>query len=118
MRISQSTARRLALQCQGLDGQWGLPGGKEGVMKAIEKLGYVQIDTIAVVQRAHHHTLWCRRPDYAPQMLDHEIDHLLEDQSNLDPRDPRAQLLYLQRMSKSEEEVRDSVREEALLRLK
>jgi len=56
--------------------------------------------------------------EYAPQMLEHEIDHLLEDQSNLDPRDPRAQLLYLQRMSKSEEEVRDSVREEALLRLK
>jgi trigger factor len=51
-------------------------------------------------------------------MLEHEIDHLLEDQSNLDPRDPRAQLLYLQRMNKSEEEVRDSVRDEALLRLR
>jgi trigger factor len=56
--------------------------------------------------------------EYAPQMLDHEIDHLLEDQANLDPRDPRAQLLYLQRMNKSEDEVRESVREEALLRLK
>ena len=56
--------------------------------------------------------------EYAPQMLGHEIDHLLEDQANLDPRDPRAQLLYLQRMSKSEEEVRETVREEALLRLK
>lgn len=72
MRISQSTARRLALQCQGLDGQWKLPKGKEGVAQVIERLGYVQIDTIAVVQRAHHHTLWCRRPDYAPQML-HEL---------------------------------------------
>ena len=56
--------------------------------------------------------------EYAPQMLDHEIDHLLEDQANLDPRDPRAQLIYLQRMNKSEEEVRESVRDEALLRLK
>jgi trigger factor len=56
--------------------------------------------------------------DYAPQMLEHEIDHLLQDQANLDPRDPRAQLIYLQRMNKSEEEVRESVREEALLRLK
>ena len=56
--------------------------------------------------------------EYAPQMLEHEIDHLLEDQANLDPRDPRAQLLYLQRMNKSEEEVRESTREEALLRLK
>jgi trigger factor len=56
--------------------------------------------------------------EYAPQMLEHEIDHLLEDQANLDPRDPRAQLIYLQRMNKSEEEVRESVREEALQRLK
>jgi trigger factor len=56
--------------------------------------------------------------DYAPQMLEHEIEHLLQDQANLDPRDPRAQLIYLQRMNKSEEEVRESVREEALLRLK
>jgi len=56
--------------------------------------------------------------DYAPQMLEHEIDHLLQDQANLDPRDPRAQMIYLQRMNKSEEEVRESVREEALLRLK
>jgi len=46
--------------------------GKEGVAQVIERLGYVQIDTIVVVQRAHHHTLWCRRPDYAPHML-HEL---------------------------------------------
>lgn len=38
----------------------------------IEKLGYVQLDTIAVIQRAHHHTLWTRRSDYAPDML-HEL---------------------------------------------
>ena len=56
--------------------------------------------------------------EFAPQMVEHEIDHLLEDQANLDPRDPRAQLLYLQRMNKSEQEVRDSVRDEALLRLR
>ncbi|MFH1567087.1 MAG: crosslink repair DNA glycosylase YcaQ family protein [Gemmatimonadota bacterium] len=35
----------------------------------VERLGYVQIDTIAVVQRAHEHVLWSRRPDYEPQML-------------------------------------------------
>jgi uncharacterized protein YcaQ len=29
-----------------------------------ERLGYVQIDTISVVQRAHHHTLWSRNPNY------------------------------------------------------
>ena len=35
----------------------------------IEHLGYVQIDTIAVVERAHHHILWSRVPDYAPELL-------------------------------------------------
>ena len=69
MKLSRSAARRLAILCQGLDGRWDVPPGKEGAAQAIERLGYVQIDTIAVVQRAHHHTIWSRRPDYAPQML-------------------------------------------------
>lgn len=56
--------------------------------------------------------------EYAPVMVEHEIDHILEDQANMDPRDPRAQLLYLQRMQLSEEEVRDSVREEAIQRIR
>jgi trigger factor len=56
--------------------------------------------------------------EYAPVMVEHEIDHILEDQANLDPRDPRAQLLYLQRMQLSEAEVRDSVREEAIQRIR
>lgn len=38
-------------------------------MKAIEHLGYVQIDAISVIQRAHHHTLWSRIPGYKPQHL-------------------------------------------------
>jgi trigger factor len=56
--------------------------------------------------------------EYPSVMIEHEIDHILEDQANLDPRDPRAQLLYLQRLNKGEEEVRDSVREEATSRLR
>jgi uncharacterized protein YcaQ len=55
-----------------LDGGWELPAGKEGAARCVERLGYVQIDTIAVVQRAHHHTLWSRQPDYDPDML-HEL---------------------------------------------
>jgi trigger factor len=55
--------------------------------------------------------------EYAPQMVEHEIDHILNDQANLDPRDPTAQLIYLQRLGKSEEEVRDSVREQATQRM-
>ncbi|MFH1084149.1 MAG: crosslink repair DNA glycosylase YcaQ family protein, partial [Chloroflexota bacterium] len=65
-QLSLAAARRLALRCQGLDGAWALPTGKQGVNQAIARLGYVQIDTIAVVERAHHHTLWARCPDYDP----------------------------------------------------
>jgi uncharacterized protein YcaQ len=72
MRISRPQARRLAIACQGLDERWRLPKGKEGAAQAVERLGYVQLDTIAVVERAHHHTLWSRCPDYAPAML-HEL---------------------------------------------
>ena len=72
MKISAARARRLAIRCQGLDGSWRLPPGKAGAAQVIERLGYVQIDTIAVVRRAHHHTLWTRRPDYSPEML-HEL---------------------------------------------
>ncbi len=68
--ISPAEARRIVLQAQGLDGGWSLPAGKEGAAEAIERLGYVQIDTIAVIERAHHHVLWTRHPQYAPAMLD------------------------------------------------
>lgn len=70
--ISLEPARRLVLNSQFLDGQAQLPDGKEGVVQAVEKLGYVQIDTIAVIERAHHHTLWTRHTNYDPGML-HEL---------------------------------------------
>jgi uncharacterized protein YcaQ len=68
-QIPLKLAQRLALHAQLLDGRMELPEGKNGVAQLIEKLGYIQIDTIAVIQRAHHHTLWTRRPDYDSEML-------------------------------------------------
>lgn len=67
--IPLNLARRLAVHRQLLDGRGALPGSQEGVAQTIETLGYIQIDTISVIARAHHHTLWTRRPDYRPQML-------------------------------------------------
>jgi uncharacterized protein YcaQ len=69
IRLSKETARRLAIHCQLLEGDQDLPAGKEGVARVIEALGYMQIDTISVVARAHDHGLWVRRPDYDPAML-------------------------------------------------
>ena len=39
-------------------------------LSAIEHLGYIQIDTISAIQRAHHHTLWSRNPRYLTSHLD------------------------------------------------
>lgn len=73
VQLDPTLARRIALQAQGLltDAPYGL--GLAGAQRALEHLGYVQIDTIAVVERAHHHVLWSRVPDYRPEMLDQLI---------------------------------------------
>jgi uncharacterized protein len=68
--ISRTEARRFAIHCQLLDRAPMLGSGTESVYQAISHLGYVQIDTISVVERAHHHTLWSRCPDYKPHALD------------------------------------------------
>ncbi|NIE97046.1 winged helix-turn-helix domain-containing protein [Acinetobacter sp. Tr-809] len=59
-----SLLKRLALSQQGLEKNNSFGEGISGTQKAIEHLGYVQIDTISVVERAHHHVLWSRVPDY------------------------------------------------------
>jgi len=68
--IPLSTARSLALSAQGLDGCPSPPPGMEATAQVIERLGYVQIDTISVVERAHHHVLWTRQPSYQQATLD------------------------------------------------
>jgi uncharacterized protein YcaQ len=70
--ISIEEARGLALHRQLLGTEPGLPEGKEGAAQAVEQLGYVQIDSIAVIRRAHHHVLWNRCRDYSTEML-HEL---------------------------------------------
>src|SRR3954470_3711061 len=71
--VSLAEARRMAVRAAGLAEEPAPFGfGKPGVLKAIQHLGYVQVDTISVVQRAHHHVLWSRVPDYAAEML-HEL---------------------------------------------
>ena len=38
--------------------------GPAATAAAVEHLGYVQIDTINVIERSHHHILWTRIPGY------------------------------------------------------
>ena len=60
--------RRLALKAQGLLQAQPYGRGKAGALAAINHLGYVQIDTISVVERAHHHVLHSRVPKFKPTM--------------------------------------------------
>ncbi|MEY2874445.1 MAG: hypothetical protein RLZZ373_1816, partial [Pseudomonadota bacterium] len=61
--------RQLALNQQGLGTLPAFGEGAAGALRAIEHLGYVQIDTLAVIERAHHHVLWSRVPGYEPAHL-------------------------------------------------
>lgn len=50
--------------------QQGLLQPQTSVAETISRLSYVQIDSINVVERAHHHVLHSRMPGYQPKMLD------------------------------------------------
>ncbi|MBA3069606.1 MAG: winged helix-turn-helix domain-containing protein [Hyphomonas sp.] len=67
LRISNREARRLWLDAQGLS---GAPTGPVDLPGMIRKLGFVQLDTIRVVARAHDHILWSRNQNYREPMLE------------------------------------------------
>ena len=58
-------ARRIWLQAQRLDAPAPFGAGSVAVGAAVAHLGYVQIDTINVIERCHHHILYSRIPGYA-----------------------------------------------------
>ncbi|GGD78690.1 winged helix-turn-helix domain-containing protein [Lacimicrobium alkaliphilum] len=62
--------RRLALSAQGLLQARPYGRGLPGARNAINHIGYVQIDTISVVERAHHHVFHSRVPGFRPAMVD------------------------------------------------
>lgn len=62
--LSRSAARRHWLAAQRLTAEAPFGAGPAAVQAAVEHLGYVQIDTINVIERAHHHILWSRIPAY------------------------------------------------------
>lgn len=66
LKIDNRTARWLWLASQGLS---DTPTGPIDLYGIILKLGMVQLDTIQVVARAHHHILWSRNQNYRETML-------------------------------------------------
>ncbi len=54
---------------QALHKPQALGQGLAATQAVIEHLGYIQIDSISVVERAHHHSLWSRTCDYQASSL-------------------------------------------------
>jgi uncharacterized protein YcaQ len=62
--LAKTAARRIWLHAQRLDAPAPFGDGPAATRAAVEHLGYVQIDTINVIERCHHHILWSRIPTY------------------------------------------------------
>jgi uncharacterized protein len=62
--LTKAHARALWLRAQHLDCPAPFGTGPAATAAAVAKLGYVQIDTINVIERCHHHILWTRIPAY------------------------------------------------------
>jgi hypothetical protein len=63
--LTKAEARRIWLRAQRLDTAVPFGDGPQAVAAAVAHLGYVQIDTINVIERCHHHILYSRIPGYA-----------------------------------------------------
>ena len=70
LKLTKSQARKIILHAAGLSksGQFGK--GVEAAYKVIDQLGFIQVDTNYVVERAHHHAIASRVPGYKTDWLE------------------------------------------------
>ncbi|MEN5307101.1 crosslink repair DNA glycosylase YcaQ family protein [Chryseobacterium cucumeris] len=73
-KLTPEHLKRLTLDSQGLTQNTTFGTGKTAVLNALEHLGYIQIDTLSIVERAHHHTLWTRIPDFKADNLEELVE--------------------------------------------
>lgn len=64
LKLPTAQARAIWMRAQRLDEVEPFGAGPAAAQAAIEQLGYVQIDTINVIERCHHHILYSRIPGY------------------------------------------------------
>ncbi len=79
--VSNADARRLFLHRHALDGRSAHPLTHAEVLALVRRLGFVQLDSINVVERAHHMILFSRASGYARErlaILHHEHRALFE----------------------------------------
>ncbi len=70
-QISKDFAKSIWIHAQKLDRFEPFGAGPSAARAAVEHLGYVQIDTINVIERCHHHILFSRIPKYKRKDLFH-----------------------------------------------
>jgi len=68
--LSKAQARKIILHAAGLSKRAPFGKGREAVYKLIDHLGFIQIDANYVVERAHHHVIAARVPDYKQEWLE------------------------------------------------
>jgi uncharacterized protein YcaQ len=79
LRISNAEARRLLLHLHGLSQPPQRALTPQGLLELIERIGFVQVDSINTLERAHHMILFARDPAYRQAQL----AHLLENERTL-----------------------------------
>jgi uncharacterized protein YcaQ len=67
--LTKTQVRKIILHAAGLARKAQFGTGIEAVYRVIDHLGFVQLDTNYVVERAHHHVMASRVPDYEPTWL-------------------------------------------------
>ncbi|ABS63206.1 protein of unknown function DUF1006 [Parvibaculum lavamentivorans DS-1] len=81
LTISNADARRLFLHSHALSGPHAEPHAAEDTLTLVRRLGFVQLDSINTVERAHHLILFSRTPHYRREhleMLHHDETALFE----------------------------------------
>ena len=69
LKLTSAQARRIWLHAQRLDTPEPFGSGPTATPTAVAHLGYLQIDTIYVIERSHHHILHTRIPSYRREHL-------------------------------------------------
>jgi uncharacterized protein YcaQ len=67
--LTKEQARNIIIDAAGLARKAQFGEGIEAVYSVIDHLGFVQLDTNYVVERAHHHVMAARVPDYQTEWL-------------------------------------------------
>jgi uncharacterized protein YcaQ len=79
--LRNADARRLFLHLHGLADPPAGPAKGADLTGLIDRIGFVQVDSINTVERAHHMILFARRPAYRPKALKQLLErdrHLFE----------------------------------------